>query len=164
MPPLHAGAFVYAGGVRVRLWSLHPQYLDAKGLVALWREGLLAQAVLRGQTRGYKHHPQLDRFRSHPTPLAAINAYLVVVHAEATARGYAFDANKIDPPGAVPPINVSQGQLDHEWRHLLMKLAIRDLPCHGRWRDVERPACHPLFIVRSGGIAAWERATLTSNE
>lgn len=43
----------------MRLWSLHPQYLDAKGLVALWREGLLAQAVLAGQTRGYKRHPQL---------------------------------------------------------------------------------------------------------
>ena len=37
---------------RMRLWSLHPRYLDAKGLVALWREGLLAQAVLKGQTKG----------------------------------------------------------------------------------------------------------------
>jgi hypothetical protein len=43
----------------MRLWSLHPQYLDPQGLVALWREALLAQAVLRGKTRGYKHHPQL---------------------------------------------------------------------------------------------------------
>ncbi|HEU5178767.1 MAG TPA: pyrimidine dimer DNA glycosylase/endonuclease V, partial [Burkholderiales bacterium] len=32
----------------MRLWSLHPKYLDARGLVALWREALLAQAVLRG--------------------------------------------------------------------------------------------------------------------
>jgi len=25
----------------MRLWTLHPKYLDARGLVALWREGLL---------------------------------------------------------------------------------------------------------------------------
>ena len=37
----------------MRLWSLHPRCLDAKGLVALWREGLLAQEVLRGKTRDY---------------------------------------------------------------------------------------------------------------
>jgi carboxyl-terminal processing protease len=29
----------------MRLWSLHPKYLDAQGLVALWREALLAKAV-----------------------------------------------------------------------------------------------------------------------
>jgi hypothetical protein len=29
-------------------------------LVAVWREGLLAQAVLQGKTNGYKNHPQLD--------------------------------------------------------------------------------------------------------
>ncbi|WP_368086417.1 pyrimidine dimer DNA glycosylase/endonuclease V [Nitrosomonas sp. Nm34] len=26
----------------MRLWSIHPKYLDAKGLLALWREGLQA--------------------------------------------------------------------------------------------------------------------------
>ena len=43
----------------MRLWSIHPRYLDSMGLVALWREALLAQAVLRGETKGYKFHPQL---------------------------------------------------------------------------------------------------------
>ncbi|WP_343214776.1 pyrimidine dimer DNA glycosylase/endonuclease V, partial [Dokdonella sp.] len=46
-------------GVRLhnmRLWSLHPRYLDPQGLVALWREALLAKAVLRGETRGYTQH------------------------------------------------------------------------------------------------------------
>jgi hypothetical protein len=45
----------------MRLWSVHPKYLDARGLVALWREGLLAQAVLRGRTSGYVRHPQLRK-------------------------------------------------------------------------------------------------------
>ena len=60
----------------MRLWTLHPKYLDAQGLVALWREGLLARAVLRGMTKGYRHHPQLQRFRAHASPRAAINLYL----------------------------------------------------------------------------------------
>src|SRR5690606_10288867 len=91
----------------MRLWSIHPKYLDAKGLVALWREALLARAVLRGRTRGYRHHPQLDRFRSHASPRSAINAYLAAVHAEASARGYAFDRAKVGPVRPVPPIAVT---------------------------------------------------------
>lgn len=43
----------------MRLWSLHPSLLDRAALIAGWREALLAQKVLRGQTTGYRHHPQL---------------------------------------------------------------------------------------------------------
>jgi hypothetical protein len=63
----------------MRLWTLHPKYLDAQGLVALWREGLLAQKVLRGRTRGYRHHPQLARFRAQADPVASIARYLRAV-------------------------------------------------------------------------------------
>jgi hypothetical protein len=141
----------------VRLWSLHPKYLDSKGLVTLWREALLAQAVLRGQTRGYWHHPQLERFRSHASPRYAINAYLAGVHAEAASRGYAFDRSKIGPVRPVPHIPVSRGQMQHEWGHLLAKLAARSPAWAERWSGVERPTCHPLFRCRSGGVATWER-------
>ena len=79
----------------MRLWSVHPRYLDARGLVALWREALLAKAVLGGRTKGYRQHPQLTRFRAHPAPRLAINAYLQAIHEEATARGYHFDRRKI---------------------------------------------------------------------
>jgi hypothetical protein len=81
----------------MRLWSLHPKYLDPQGLVALWRESLLAQTVLRNETRGYKNHPQLDRFKHHAAPLAAISHYLKAVQKEAEARGYSFDKSKIKP-------------------------------------------------------------------
>ena len=67
----------------MRLWSLHPRYLDAKGLVALWREALLAQKVLHGNTKGYRNHPQLTRFKQQQNPLAAIAAYLREVQREA---------------------------------------------------------------------------------
>ena len=79
----------------MRLWTLHPRHLDAAGLVALWREALLAQAVLLGRTRGYTRHPQLERFRTAADPVAAIAGYLRVVADEAKARGYAFNAARI---------------------------------------------------------------------
>ena len=83
----------------MRLWTLHPRHLDAAGLVALWREALLAQAVLLGRTRGYTRHPQLQRFRAAADPVASIGAYLRVVADEATSRGYAFDATRIVESG-----------------------------------------------------------------
>lgn len=142
----------------MRLWSLHPRYLDPQGLVALWREALLARAVLRGETRGYRSHPQLERFRKHAAPLTAIGAYLHVVHAEALARGYSFDASKLTRVRSCAPIPVTAGQLQHEWDHLLAKLAVRNPALHERWRSQPAPPeCHPLFRPCAGTIAAWER-------
>jgi hypothetical protein len=139
------------------LWSLHPKYLDPQGLVALWREALLAKAVIRGETRGYKHHPQLERFMSHPQPRLAINAYLAAVHAEASHRGYSFDGSKVGVVRMVRHIPVGSGQLVHEWDHLQGKLSARSPAVHARWASVVVPACHPLFRRRGGPVASWER-------
>jgi pyrimidine dimer DNA glycosylase len=141
----------------VRLWTLHPRYLDAQGLTALWREALLARAVLRGRTRGYRHHPQLERFRAHPAPRAAINAYLASVAAEADLRGYSFDRRKIGPRRRGVHLKVSAGQIAYEWQHLLGKLARRSPQLHGRWRGERRPQTHPLFRAVPGDIESWER-------
>jgi hypothetical protein len=129
----------------MRLWSVHPKYLDTRGLVALWREGLLAQAVLRGRTNGYRHHPQLQRFRAQPSPLGAIADYLRSVHAEAVKRGYAFAARKISPARASCVIAVTRGQLMHEWSHLMAKVAIRDPEVRGRLTHVCRPRGCPAL-------------------
>lgn len=142
----------------MRLWSLHPRYLDRQGLTALWREALLARAVLDGRTRGYRHHPQLHRFNAHPAPLPAIDAYLDAVHAEAASRGYRFDRGKVGPLGPVARIPVESGQVALEWAHLLAKLATRSPEAFERWRAEAHPACHPLFEVRPGPVASWERA------
>src|SRR5690349_19296337 len=106
----------------MRLWTLHPKYLDTKGLVALWREALLAQKVLRGKTKGYRHHPQLIRFKAHQKPATALAAYLREVHREARRRGYAFDSSKIAPGRLAAQIMETDGQLLYEWRHLCRKL------------------------------------------
>ena len=141
----------------MRLWTIHPKYLDPQGLVALWREALLARAVLRGQTRGYRNHPQLDRFRAHDTPSSAINAYLAAIHAEATARGYAFDESKIRPLRSVDSIPATTGQISYEWRHLMAKLAVRNQVLRRYLRTVHVPLCHPLFWPVKGLIEPWER-------
>lgn len=142
----------------MRLWTIHPQYLDAQGLVALWREALLARAVLGGKTRGYRHHPQLERFRAHAFPRYAINAYLAAIHREATVRGYAFDRRKIGPVRPVDSISITTGQIAYEWKHLRRKLSVRSPGLRRRWREVRVPLCHPLFAPVPGSIEPWERA------
>lgn len=141
----------------MRLWVLHPRHLDAKGLVALWREGLLAQAVLKGETRGYRNHPQLLRFREQSEPVAFIAEYLRAVHAESIERGYRFDAARIASDSTSGRITVPQGQVDFEWRHLLEKLEARAPQWHARQEQERAPGIHPLFSVTPGSIASWER-------
>lgn len=141
----------------MRLWSLHPMYLDAKGLVALWREALLAQAVLQGKTKGYKHHPRLDRFKACRNPRAAIASYLREVHAEAVRRGYSFDAKKIGR-GKVrdKTLRVTKGQILYEWKHLNLKLKKRS-PIWQKQLANSRPLKpHPLFRIVKGSIEDWE--------
>jgi Pyrimidine dimer DNA glycosylase len=141
----------------VRLWTLHPKHLDAKGLVALWREALLAQSVLRGRTKGYKHHPQLIRFQAVADPAAAIAAYLIAVRDEAVRRGYAFDATKIGRKLRRGRIVATKGQLLYEWKHLKRKLRVRDPARHKLSRAVTDPDPHPMFRITDGPVEPWER-------
>lgn len=141
----------------MRLWTLHPQYLDPQGLVALWRETLLAREVLRGHTKGYRHHPQLLRFVSSASPRSAVNRYLSIVYAEARMRGYQFDRSKLGRDHAVLPIPVTNGQLEYEWRWLLKKLRSRSPAVYRHHLEVSAPLVHPLFRVVPGPIAEWER-------
>ena len=126
----------------------------------MWREALLARAVLRGKTVGYRRHPQLQRFLAHAMPRSAITAYLGEVHREALRRGYAFDRSKIGPLRAIEPIAVTRGQIEHEWAHLLRKLSLRSPELYRRWRRVRSPQCHPLIRARAGGVEPWERGVV----
>jgi hypothetical protein len=141
----------------MRLWSLHPSYLDAKGLVALWREGLLARKVLLGQTRGYRQHPQLLRFKAHADPIRAIDGYLWVVHEESVRRGYHFDSGKLGEKPRGIKLSVTDGQLKYEFEHLRRKLKQRDKDRFRQIASVETPQTHPLFRVVAGEVEEWER-------
>jgi len=142
----------------MRLWTIHPKYLDPQGLVALWREALLARAVLRGETVGYRFHPQLERFRAHSAPRTAINAYLAAVLEESQLRGYSFNARKVGPVRSQVELPATTGQIAHEWRHLLGKLQVRSPKLFVHARVITEPQPHPLFRVTAGAVAAWERA------
>jgi hypothetical protein len=148
----------------MRLWSLHPRYLDARGLVAVWREALLAQAVLRGRTRGYTHHPQLLRFRETGDPVQSIAAYLWVVHDEAANRGYSFDRRKIgrfsNSRDKIQRIPVTLGQLRYEWKHLQMKLKLRDPEWLASLSKRDNADPSPLFCAIAGSVETWEKRRL----
>ena len=141
----------------MRLWTLHPKYLDAKGIVALWREALLAQKVLQRKTRGYRHHPQLIRFAGTGNPPAALAAYLTAVCAEATERGYHFNAAKIGRRKFRGKIRETRGQLLYEWRHLKRKLKKRDPARLRKIGTVKMPTPHPLFLLVPGEVRDWEK-------
>jgi hypothetical protein len=141
----------------MRLWSIHPKYLDSKGLVALWRETLLARKVLAGRTSGYAHHPQLLRFQQQRKPVALIDAYLLSVYREAVARGYSFDRRKIGRPLKGKRIPITSGQIAYEFEHLKKKLHNRDRKEYIEMRDIASPLSHPLFLIKPGKVEEWER-------
>jgi len=131
-------------------------YLDTKGLVACWREGLLAQKVLLGETKGYRSHPQLIRFRAQVDPVGAIGTYLDEICNEGLLRGFQFDRLKIASTSS-GTIEATYGQLLFEWTHLREKLLVRDPKRHDEQVAIKLPAAHPLFSIVPGDIEPWER-------
>lgn len=140
----------------MRIWSLHPKYLDTKGLVALWRETLLAKHVLEGKTKGYTNHPQLNRFKKTANPAQSISQYLSYVYDEAVKRGYNFNKDKIDWNFTLVEIPVTKGQLKYEESHLLNKLKIRDQDSYNKLLNAKNLQQHPMFKVIEGAIEDWE--------
>lgn len=150
----------------MRLWSLHPALLDAKGLVACWRETLLAQKALAGRTKGYTEHPQLLRFKAQPDSLVHLGGYLQGLWDEADARGYRFDAAKILHPAApaqLEKIPVTQGQVQFEREHLLRKLSVRDPARMARLEPAGQLALHPLFVQVPGLVESWEKDPMAAS-
>lgn len=140
----------------MRLWSIHPTYLDTAGLTACWREGLLARKVLMGQTRGYRNHPQLLRFKESPDPVRYIDVYLGTILDESLLRGYNFDASKIARTEVTDKITVTKGQMEYEFEHLKRKLANRNPEAYKKIADITTIEANPIFRVIDGGVEKWE--------
>lgn len=128
----------------MRMWSLHPNLLDRSRLLGAWREGLLALHVLDGRTKGYRHHPQLQRWQSTPDPLRYLGWYMLQLQQEAAKRGYNFDLDRvfrIIPENSIyledltRAVRVSRGQLRYESRHLSKKTGV----------EVKKYKAHPIF-------------------
>jgi len=144
----------------LRLWSLHPRFLDSKGLTAVWREALLAQKVLNGRSRGYKKHPQLTRFRNHTAPASAIGNYLYHIWKESKERGYNFKKEKILIRDKTRKIKVTEGQLKYEFKLLRHKLRTRDMRKYNELVSHKQYAveCHPIFYKIKGDVEEWEKS------
>ena len=140
----------------MRIWSIHPSYLDSKGLVALWRETLLAKNVLQGNTIGYRNHPQLQRFKNSPNPVEYINQYLSYIYDESLNRNFNFDKRKFDKSNKILYINVNDEQIIYEFNHLLKKLKHRDINMYNRLKDTKDILPHPMFKIVKGDIEKWE--------
>ena len=140
----------------MRIWSLHPKYLDGKGLVALWREALLAKSVLEGKTNSYRNHPQLKRFKKQDKPFDCINQYLMAVYEESLKRNYKFDRSKAGGRFVPTEMPVTDGQLNYERTHLLGKLKVRDPERYAKLIVHTKFDPHPLFKVIKGDIEEWE--------
>ena len=151
--------FNYINKVKMRLWTINFKYLDAKGLVALWREALLAKNVLAGLTKGYKNHPQLIRFYTHQNSTDAINAYLLEVYKETCARGYKFDVAKVGKFDAenLSKIAVTRGQIEYEFSFLQEKLKQRDLKKYKENLNVKNIEISTIFTKIDGDIELWEK-------
>ena len=143
----------------MRLWSISPRHLDTVGLVALWRESLLALKVLEGLTRGYRNHPQLARFKQCADPLKAINTYLYYVWIEGRRRGFSFREDRVrwDAVDTSLKIPVSEGQLKYEVWHLLRKVLNRNPAWFSYLLQLRCFNPNPLFYPTPGGVEPWER-------
>jgi hypothetical protein len=141
----------------MRLWSIHPKYLDSKGLVALWRESLLAKKVLENKTKGYKNHPQLERFKQESNPVDSINSFLLEILKESEKRGYCFDSNKMGDSFSKDNIQVTDGQILYELEHLKNKLKSRDKKRYSLIKDIKLPEINPVFKISKGDLENWEK-------
>lgn len=140
----------------MRIWSIHPKYLDTKGLTAVWRETLLAKHVLEGKTKGYTNHPQLIRFKNSEYPLDCINRYLSIIYEEACMRGYNYDQSKFRTDFKACVLPVTRGQVEYEAKHLLKKLQQRDINRYIEYKDLKEWEVHPLFELVEGETESWE--------
>jgi hypothetical protein len=150
---------------------LHPSYLDSKGLLACWREALLAKKVLQNKTNAYKHHPQLIRFKQQSDKINCIKSYLYELYKEAKCRNYNFDFDKICNRNNAnffkTNMTITDKQLEYEMKHLQKKLMKRDLKqytanlynVYDKNMNPENLNANQIFKVIEGEIEDWEKLT-----
>ncbi|NIM47035.1 MAG: hypothetical protein GTN40_02650 [Candidatus Aenigmarchaeota archaeon] len=131
----------------MRVWIVHPKYLDCKGLVALWRETLLARKVLKGKTKGWRNHPQLNKFKTHKNPVAAVNTYLLYVLEESEKRCYKFNKRKIEKSFTKNKIKIPKKEVVSDFEDLKNKLKKRDSKRYIEIVKVKEIEVNPIFII-----------------
>jgi len=131
----------------MRVWIVHPKYLDCKGLVALWRETLLARKVLKGKTKGWRNHPQLNKLKNHKNSVAAVNTYLLYVWKESEKRCYKFNKRKIEKNFTKKKIKIPKKEVISDFEELKNKLKKRDPKRYREIVKVKKIEVNPIFII-----------------
>jgi hypothetical protein len=111
-----------------------------------------------GDTRGWRNHPQLDRFKDHSETMDAIGFYPLKIREEASFRGHSYDGSKIRRPiNRVALTSITTGQLLYEFSLLLERTRLRMPAWHEKLREVyDLPKAYPLFEVVEGDVGRWE--------
>lgn len=161
----------------MRLWTIHPSFLDQKGLCGLWRETLVGlKALEKGPGAPWYNHPQLARFKVYPNGLAMLAEYAEHVLDEGHKRGYNFNTALLEPYLELYEMNfdgcimVTKGQFDYEVEHFIRKLASRDEMRYQLYMEKMGPRSlyqpkievfvpNPVFRIVDGPIEVWEKVS-----
>jgi hypothetical protein len=143
----------------MRLWSIHPKYLDASRLNAQWREALLCKACLEDKTVGYLNHPQYLRVKNHPHPHDFINKFLYSIWEEGFNRGYKYDDTKFAICLDFEPMEVTEDQIEYEFEHLQKKLGEFDEQYVSNEQDFNEEGIllNDCFLLIPGPIMNFEK-------
>ena len=148
----------------MRIWTLHPRFLDRQGLLGQWREALQAKNALLDphHSSNVCHERQLRRFKAAKIQaLSCMGVYLHAVADEMILRGYKPNVSLIPYYVGTPSlIPVTQGQVNFEIAHLMAKLTERDpsrlLPL-SKIRVLMSNQLNPIFKEVGGDIESWEK-------
>lgn len=128
------------------LWSVHPRYLDNKGLISAWNRGLQLQKQLSTEPARNTGNSQLIMFSRQEKPLHAIGSYLSFIASEGCRRGYKFTHEKILYPNFDEELlPIDSEQLRSENQMLQNRLKTRDKNRYQQLSSQSWPETHPLF-------------------
>jgi hypothetical protein len=141
----------------MRIWSIHPKYLDSKELLNLWNETIQAKNEFLTKFSGHFSNKQLERFLDLKNPLEAINSYMSSIYREAVKRDFSVDDSFMDWDfDDSIQIPVTAGQISHEISKLKSRLRERDEKKLQKLNGRTFLELHPIFYSVPGTIEEWE--------
>lgn len=133
----------------MRLLSIHPKYLDKHALIALWREGLLAQKALSDGASVGKDSVHLVNFKNKANPVRAIGSYLSFVAAEGAKQGCRLNHERILHPNFDNGfMEADAEQMVVEFEQLKARLKMRDKPKFKTLKDMRKIEANPVFNLQ----------------
>lgn len=154
----------------MRLWTIHPKYLDGKRLTSQWKEGIQMMHIWKeigenpepAKRLGYVSHPQVRRLSNLLVADSGLislllHQHLTAVHEESVQRSYSFNKKLIDDLAPdcknAPKVYVTMGQVAYEFALMATK--------NNEWSQKVAidpyMLCNPIFQVVSGSIESWEK-------